>query len=269
MNAKQDLTSFAKLLTALEPWLNQVVIIGGWAHRLYRMHPQAQPLEYLPLMTLDTDIALPPLLSIRGQDIFKRLRAQGFTEEFLGDDHPPATHYHLGGAKCPFYVEFLSPHEGSDYDRRGQRKTTLSIGGIVSQRLRNLEILLIHPWAVPFKLNNSSVRIQIANPVSFLAQKVLIHNRRNREDRAKDILYMRDTLEVFGAEFSSLRQLWKDEVSSKLSARNAGKISRASRDLFGVITDDIRRAARISPERALNPQAVLEACKYGFIKVFE
>jgi hypothetical protein len=35
-----------------------VVIIGGWAHRLYRQHPAAQVPDYPPLVTLDTDIAL-------------------------------------------------------------------------------------------------------------------------------------------------------------------------------------------------------------------
>lgn len=52
-----ELASFAILARALEPWLDQVVIIGGWAHRLYRLHPQAQELDYAPLMTLDTDVA--------------------------------------------------------------------------------------------------------------------------------------------------------------------------------------------------------------------
>ena len=36
---------FARLVEALEPWLDRVVIIGGWAHRLYRLHPLAQPLD--------------------------------------------------------------------------------------------------------------------------------------------------------------------------------------------------------------------------------
>ena len=38
-----------------------------------------------------------------------RLLAHGFTEEFLGEDQPPATHYHLGGEPSGFYAEFLTP----------------------------------------------------------------------------------------------------------------------------------------------------------------
>ena len=47
--------------------------------------------------------------------------------------------------------------------------------------------------------------MQIANPVSFLAQKILIHGRRNRQDRAKDILYMHDTIETFAARVNELQ----------------------------------------------------------------
>src|SRR5438445_11071978 len=131
--------------------LAQVVIIGGWAHRLYRMHPHAQALGYPPLMTLDTDVAVPPKLMVGEQDIRERLLTQGFAEEFLGDGHPPAIHYHLGGEESGFYAEFLTPLTGSDYDRRRKRKATTGIGGIVSQQLRHIEILLCHPCSVDFK----------------------------------------------------------------------------------------------------------------------
>jgi hypothetical protein len=41
------------------PWLDQLVVVGGWAHRQYRLHTFAQQLRYEPLATLDADIALP------------------------------------------------------------------------------------------------------------------------------------------------------------------------------------------------------------------
>jgi|SRR6202050_206697 hypothetical protein len=46
--------------------------------------------------------------------------------------------------------------------------------------------------------------VQIANPVSFLAQKILIHRRRNRDERAKDILYMHDTIDTFATRIDDL-----------------------------------------------------------------
>ena len=81
MNGDQGLNGFARLVVALEPWLSQIVIIGGWAHRLYRMHADAQALDYPPLMTLDTDVAVPQKLVVGEDDIRQRLAAQGFTEE--------------------------------------------------------------------------------------------------------------------------------------------------------------------------------------------
>jgi hypothetical protein len=41
MAGLSDVEYFARLVEALDPWLNQGVIIGGWAHRLYRLHPLA------------------------------------------------------------------------------------------------------------------------------------------------------------------------------------------------------------------------------------
>ena len=46
MPANQEMEDFARLIEALHPWLDQVVVIGGWAHRLYRLHPLAQRLDY-------------------------------------------------------------------------------------------------------------------------------------------------------------------------------------------------------------------------------
>ncbi len=35
MNANPEFASFARLVESLTPWLDQLVIIGGWAHRLH------------------------------------------------------------------------------------------------------------------------------------------------------------------------------------------------------------------------------------------
>lgn len=268
MNGVQDPDPFKQLVVALEPWLGHLVIVGGWAHQLYRMHPHAQELDYAPLTTMDADVAVPAELPVGEQNVRGRLLAHGFTEELLGDNRPPATHYHLGGGRSGFYAEFLTPLVGSEYDRKQKRKATLEISGIVSQQLRHIELLLQHPWSIDLKSDGLAARIQVANPVSFLAQKVLIHDRRDREDRAKDILYMHDTLEVFGARLAELQELWRDTVGPELPARSVAKVSKSSDVLFGEIGDDIRRAAEFAAARALSPGAIREACRYGFEEVF-
>jgi hypothetical protein len=96
MTTQQDpeIVPFSKFIGALDPWLEQVVLIGGWAHRLYRLDSRARDLEYLPLTTLDGDVAVPTKLKVEESNVRKRLLEAGFKEEFVGQDQPPATHYH-------------------------------------------------------------------------------------------------------------------------------------------------------------------------------
>lgn len=96
------IAGFSRLIAALDPWLDRVVIVGGWAHRLCRLHPAAQKLDFAPLMTLDADIALPQTLPPQKPTIREALVAHGFQEEFRGDDVPPATLYHLRDSDSGF-----------------------------------------------------------------------------------------------------------------------------------------------------------------------
>ena len=148
-----ELEAFAKFIGAIEPWVGEVVLIGGWAHRLYRLHPLARKLEYLPLTTIDGDVAVPPKLKAQELTVRERLLAAGFKEEFVGEDRPPATHYHYG-KDGGFYAEFLTPLVGSEYDRSGKRKATTEVSGISSQLLRYIEMLMISPWKVELGKEN-------------------------------------------------------------------------------------------------------------------
>jgi hypothetical protein len=65
LKAEAELEPFVRLIEALEPWLEELVLIGGWAHRLYRLAPRAQGLGYPPLTTLDSDIAVPSKIEPR------------------------------------------------------------------------------------------------------------------------------------------------------------------------------------------------------------
>ena len=225
MNANPEFASFARLVESLTPWLDQVVIIGGWAHRLHRLHPLAQPLQYEPLATLDADVALPRRIRVAGDEIYQRLAANGFEAEFLGHHRPPAAHYRLTDPGIHFYAEFLTPLVGGAVGRTGKQNATLRVGGVSSQNLRYIEVLLAAPWslalsaATGFPLANETP-VQIANPVSFLAQKILIHRRRTRDERAKDILYMHDTIETFATRIDELRAEWVTNIRPELHANN-------------------------------------------------
>ena len=240
MNANPEFASFARLVESLTPWLDQVVIIGGWAHRLHRLHPLAQPLQYEPLATLDADVALPRRIRVAGDEIYQRLAANGFEAEFLGHHRPPAAHYRLTDPGIHFYAEFLTPLVGGAVGRRGKQNATQRVGGVSSQNLRYIEVLLAAPWSVALSAANgfpfaNETGVQIANPVSFLAQKILIHRRRNREERAKDILYMHDTIDTFATRIDDLSAEWVRNIRHELHANSVRAVEGAAATLFGAV----------------------------------
>ena len=274
MKANPEYASFARLVESLRPWLDQVVIVGGWAYRLYRLHPLAQRPQYEPLATLDADVALPRRFRVAGDEIYQRLAANGFEPEFFGHHRPPAAHYRLIDPGVQFYAEFLTPLAGSAVTKRGRQKATQRIGGISSQNLRYLEVLLTAPWSLTLSANagfplENEARMQIANPVSFLAQKILIHRRRNREERAKDILYMHDTIETFAMEIDDLRAKWVENIRPELHVNSVRTVEGAAASLLGAVTDSIRAASRIMQARVLTPEAIRETCHLGFTRIFQ
>jgi hypothetical protein len=266
-----DITGFSRLIAALDPWLNQIVIVGGWAHRLYHLHPSAEKLDFAPLMTLDADIALPSTLPAQTPTIREALVMNGFEEEFRGDDMPPATLYHLGDSDSGFYAEFLTPLTGSEYPKFGRRKATAQVAGVNSQRLRFIDLLLYDPWTVQLQAEEFELAeakaVRIANPVGFLAQKLLIHQRRSGEDQAKDILYIHDTLQVFGTRLDALRDEWTGRIRPCLHPRAARRVETAHQWLFGRMTDIIREAAPIAADRRLSPEALRESCQFGLLQI--
>ena len=263
----------SKLLEALDPWLSQIVIIGGWAHRLFRYHPQAQAVDYEPLLTLDTDIALPAKLEAREPDLRDRLAQAGFKEKFLGEHQPPATHYQLGDEEGSFYVEFLTPLIGGEYDREGNRRATTQVAGITSQNLRYVDLLLASPWKVELSpadgfLFEELKEVRVPSPTRFIAQKLLIYERRDRRARVKDILYLHDTIELFGASLDVLQEEWKGNTRQELSKNAIRTVEGAPGALFSKMSDEIRGAGQAAAGRALTPERVRELCYAGLKVIF-
>lgn len=263
MTGERDDERFAVLLDALHPYLDRVVIVGGWAHRLFRRHPLARTMPYRPLMTRDTDVAIPLGIRVDRDSLRDRLLARGFTEKFLGDDRPPVTHYQLGDDDAGFYVEFITPLPGGEFRREGTRDVTTSVGGITAQKLHYVDVLLIEPWSVMLGSPGALMKAIIANPLCYIAQKLLINSKRRLPERAKDVLYIHDTLELFGGSLHELRTLWDGSVRPTLGpAREAG-IRRARRRMFSEMTDTIRQASLMATGRSLSANALLELCQVG------
>jgi hypothetical protein len=111
--------------------------------------------------------------------------------------------------------------------------------------------------------------VQIANPASFLAQKILIHEQRNYKDKAKDLLYMHDTIEVFSENLHELQKLFRGAVALKLHRRRVAELEGAADRLFGKVEDTIREAALMAVGRKLSPERLAETAQAGLKEVFE
>jgi hypothetical protein len=222
--------------------------------------------------TLDGDVAVPARLKVGESTLRQRLIRAGFREEFMGEDRPPATHYQYGPA-AGFYVEFLTPLVGSEYDRKGKRKATQEVSGVSFQQLRYIEVLMMSPWNIelgerngyPFK---AAKRIQVTNPTSFLAQKILIHHERDYKDRAKDLLYMHDTIELFSEHLGELGEIYAEDITARLHANRAAELSKAPDSLFGRVNDTIREAALMAAPRKLSPELLAERGRAGLNEIF-
>lgn len=267
--------SFARFIEAIRPGLPDVVVIGGWAHRLFRLHPRATGLPYPPLMTRDADVAVGEHLRASHIDIGRLLREAGFVREATGDHVPPVTRYRLADHPDGFYVEFLTPLSGDGLRRDGRPDVTVVVAGIAAQKLRHLGILLESPWpitigaATGFPLQEPAV-VRVPNPGSFLAQKLLIHARRGPGDRAKDILYIYDTIELFSPHLDEIRTEWAREVLPELHITTVTSIRRLAGALFREVTDDARRAMEeaAAAGRDLQVETVTRVGQAGLERIF-
>ena len=182
---------FVHALKALEPRLDQLVIVGGWAWYLYRKYltgVRDLPGEF----TLDVDVVLPrPLPS--GPALNDLLERADFEYELSGHDTPPVTRYTWPSREQPqATIEFLTPARGS-----GSRPT-LSAAGVVAQQLRTTDLLLIDPLLLEIdeagEGERFSGKIRLPSVGGFILQKTLILSQR-RQKRTKDLFYIFDLAE--------------------------------------------------------------------------
>ena len=267
-----DFAAFARLIDALRPWLGDLVIVGGWAHRLHRFSPLAASPGYRPVTTRDADLAFGPHRSLSG-NMAAALKAAGFEQELSGDESPPVAAYRLGSDDQGFFTEFLTPLLGDGTRRTGQTDATMRTAGITAQKLRHLELLLASPWKLSLSRDmgvpvREPVVMTVANPVSFIAQKLLIQGRRKADKRAQDALYVHDTLELFGGQLPVLRALWSTELGPGWPKATLRRLDRLRREQFGSVTDVHRAAVRIPQDRTIAPDLLQARCAFGLEEIF-
>lgn len=283
MTPATDTEAFAELVEALRPWLPVVIFAGGWAHRLHRRHPLAHAPSYPPLMTRDVDVALDPSSVPSTQSIHDRLMQGGFIEDFTSDDRPPVTYYRFRERSSTNFAEFLVPLVGGWETRDGRPNVTVKVGGVNAHKLRFLELLLVAPWTVTLPAKGDvqaqtaealplrqPATLRLPNPTSYLAQKILIHGYRTRSERAKDMLYVYDTLQTFADALPALRSAWMDSLRPTLHERQARRIQSAHEQLERGGRDDATEASLQARAvgRTVSPDDIVSVCAYGLREIF-
>ena len=273
--AQRDVDDFARTVEALGPYLADLVFIGGWAHFLFTLRPEATPLSFTPLTTRDADVAAPLRLAPREQTIAQLLIGAGFEQRLSGDHNPPVSEYALGDDTSGFYVEFLAPLVGGEVKRGGREDFTTSVGGVTAQTLRYLDILLMAPWSVTlaresgFPVSRPMV-VQIPNPAAYMVQKVLTLRRRAPGRQSKDLLYLHDTLAVFTDALPQVRAEWNRLVPGMVPA-HVQTFERMAQGLMSQTSDMVRDAARIAAHRpqSPSPEILLAGLRRGFADAFD
>lgn len=266
-----DLEAFAKLVQALDPWRGQLVFIGGWSHRLHTLHPYASPLAFQRVFTKDTDLAFHSTVPLEGS-IKAALIEKGFKENLSGNARPPAAHYTLGNDSSGFYAEFLTPLVGSGIKRSGETDATMLAGGISAQKIRHLGILLTDPWLVTVGPMNGvpledPVDLQVANPLCFMLQKFLIKKQRTADKHRQDLLYVFDTVQLFGHRLPQFQENWEKVIAPSLEAGTVKTVVQECGESFNTVTDAIRDAARIPQDRRVDPEELRATCQYAFRQI--
>ncbi len=239
-----DQDGFVRIAEALQPYVDHLVIAGAWAHRLFTFHPLATPRPFQPLMSEDADVATPDRLPALPDTIAGLLQAAGFLRILAGSGRRPSCRYYVGGRERGLYVEFIAPLRGSGRGLgrgRGSGRgddAILEIAGVTAPRLRFVDLLFVEPWSLilterdGFRVGRRRLGLRVANPVSYLAQKVLTIDRRSRAaKKAKDVLYVHDTLGIFGDSLASLAGP-AGQVLARLPARTRSRFHRLRVDLF-------------------------------------
>ena len=224
--------------------------------RLLGLRSDAVPVGYPPMTTSEAEVALPRHPPERSESIRQRLLKGGFSEESPGTDRPPTPRYRIADRAFSFHADFHTSPVGSAYDGQGRSKATVAVSEVASQPPRYLELLLARPWTIKCRVEQDSYMAREPDRPSYIARRLLIIRRRQPDDRVADIANIHDTLRLLGARIPELRAEWIEGVAPSLGKRRMRAALAAPPDVFGSITDDIRRAAGIVASNWLHPEPI-------------
>lgn len=199
-------------LKAVEPYLDDLVIAGGWVPYLYAAQEQPSE-EAVGLKTRDLDLAVPRRIPEREKTIDQLLSEAGFTCQPRSLDTPPVTHYVATHEGDQVEIEFITTARGADPGVRAVQS------GLTAQELRYVDLLLERRWAVPLDdLSNGELEghVWVPTPAAFILQKALSHKKRTDPlKEEKDLYYIFYIMDGFRGWHPWIRQELKTLAASR------------------------------------------------------
>jgi len=174
-------------LRVLRPYLDDIVIAGGWVPYLYAAHVPPSD-EAVALKTRDLDLAVPREVPEREKTIDQLLGDADFACEFRSRGTPPVTVYLATHAGDEVEIEFITTAQGESPGVRTVQS------GLTAQELRYVDLLLDHTWTLPLDALSAGElegSVRVPTPAAFILQKALSH--RSRTDplkKEKDLYYI-------------------------------------------------------------------------------
>lgn len=236
----RELEELRSVVGALGPYLEELVLVGGWAHRMFRLHPWARERDFEPLTTRDFDFAIPPTARVQpAGPISSLLEQAGYKPQHKSiHTRPPLMRYQKAGLQ----VEFVADLSGGRTNRE-EDAAVVEVAGVTAEQLRFVYPLQLRPWS---PVDPALSRLRVANPVAYLFQKLLVNARRaDRDKAAGDILYVSDTADLFGDHFPDLSREWKDGLEPQLHSKHISMFRKAAKALASP-GEVHRRAAEIA-----------------------
>lgn len=222
----RELEELRTVVQALGPYLGEVVLVGGWAHRMFRVHPWARERDFVPLSTQDFDFAIPPTARVHAPGpISSLLEMAGYKPQHKSiHTKPPLVRYQKAGLQ----VEFVADLSGGTTSREDD-SAVLEVAGVTAEQLRFVYPLQLRPWS---PTDQDLSRLRVANPVTYLFQKLLVNGRRaSKEKAAGDLLYVADTADLFGDRFPELAGEWKDAIEPLVHTKHVTQFRKAAKAL--------------------------------------
>ncbi len=228
---------FAKAIEALEPYLEDVVCIGGCANALYRFHNHASDVIWGYLGTKDVDTAVPQKLPLNGRPPVSTLMdGIGFKEMMVGSADDVVIKYGPKEEKSVADLEFLCDLSG--LSKEDQERAAVSVQkGLYAQPLRYLAMSMQNNWRVNLGLVPGFERfkgtiIKVPNPAAYVVSKVLIRGeQRKPASMEKDCFYIYEVSVVFRDALHAIRKEY-DQLEP-CSPKRKKRFTHEARNLFG------------------------------------